>query len=386
MNAEIFSLTQPSEIELEITPSTQQKAQQKTQSFLQSKERWQSYLNQITLETVISWLQEEGETVTLPWSQNSLVNMGTLVNGSAIMVGDKRIILMPSEAIDTTQLRVPQEWVDIPNWAGDYYLAIQVNPDDHFIRVWGYTTHLQLKEQGNYDYDQRYYALNAEEIYDDVNALLVALELCPQETTRAAIADLPNLPLEQVENLLQRLSHSQIIEPRLAIPFDNWGALLSHDGWRQRLYEFRQGLPEQRSIFRWLESGISELAQQLGWKQLNWQSQFATARGTSSQSLATAFSRPLTIDNQSYELQIMPMGEQGVWRFQLQPTAVGEMIPSGVTLRLLSEDLQPFENNEATATTATESLYLDVALVSGEGIVWETEPQAEEYEREILRF
>jgi len=24
---------------------------------------------------------------------------------------------------------VPQEWVDIPEWAADYYLAVQVNPD-----------------------------------------------------------------------------------------------------------------------------------------------------------------------------------------------------------------------------------------------------------------
>lgn len=380
MNAEISPLTQPSEIELEITPSTQ------PQSLLQPKERWQSYLNQITLEAVVSWLQEEGETVTSVPSPTSLVNIGSLVNGTAITLGDKRIILIPSEAIDTTELRVPQEWVDIPNWAGDYYLAIQVNPDDHFLRIWGYATHMQLKQQGNYDYNHRHYALNADQIYDDVSGFLVALELCPQETTRVAISELPHLPLEQAENLLQRLSQSQIIEPRLAVPFQTWGALLSHDGWRQRLYESRQGLPEQHSILSWLEAGISELAQQLGWKPLNWQSQFAGARGNASQSLARAFSRPLTIDNQSYELQIMPTEEQGVWRFQLQPTVMGEMIPKGVTLRLLSEDLQGFENNEATATTPTESLYLDVALMSGEGIVWETEPQAEEYEREILRF
>lgn len=378
MNAEIFPLTQPSEIELEITPSTQ------PQSLLQPKERWQSYLNQITLEAVVSWLQEEGETVTP--LQTSWLNTWTLVNGSAITLGNKRIILLPSEAIDTTELRVPQEWVDIPNWAGDYYLAIQVNPDDNFMRIWGYATHMQLKQQGNYDYNHRHYALNTDHIYDDVSAFLVALELCPQETTRAAIAELPHLPLEQAENLLQRLSQSQIVEPRLAVPFQTWGALISHDGWRQRLYESRQGLPEQRSILSWLESGISELAQQLGWKPLNWQSQFAGARGSDSQSLETAFSRPLTIDNQSYELQIMPTGDQGVWRFQLQPTVMGKMIPKGVTLRLLSEDLQAFENNEATATTPTESLYIDVALAFGEGIVWETEPQAEEYEREILRF
>ncbi|KST65677.1 DUF1822 family protein [Mastigocoleus testarum] len=56
----------------------------------------------------------------------------------------------------------------------------------------------------------------------------------------------------------------------------------------------------------------------------------------------------------------------------------------GFTLRLLTEDLQLFENNQDTATSPVEMLYLEVVLESGEGLVWETEPISDDWEREIL--
>jgi len=389
MNHDILLTTEPRQLALEISDATQKSAQTNSQTLLYATQQWQSYFNQLCFDTVLPWLEQEAETVNPVGSRYSLSNIWTLVGGSAITVNEKRVVLIPSEAIDTSELRVPQEWVDIPNWVGDYYFAVQVNPDESLIRIWGYTTHAQLKEQGTYDYQDRCYVLSAEQIIDDISAFWVAQELCPQERTRGVISSLPTLSLEHAENLLERLSHSNILEPRLAIPFEHWGALLAHDGWRQRLYERRQGIPEQHSILQWLQSGISELAQKWGWKQLDWQPELVGARGNpSSQQVAKAFCRPLTIGNQSYELQVMPIGDlsEGVWRFQLQPVAVGDMIPEGVTLRLLTEDLQPFEDNEATATTPTEQLYIDIALISGEGMVWETDPQPEGYEREILRF
>jgi hypothetical protein len=65
---------------------------------------------------------------------------------------------------------------------------------------------------------------------------------------------------------------------------------------------------------------------------------------------------------------------------------MGARIPSGFKLRLLTEDLQDFENNEDVATTAVDHLFVEVALEPGEGLVWEIEPMPENYDREILRF
>jgi Protein of unknown function (DUF1822) len=62
------------------------------------------------------------------------------------------------------------------------------------------------------------------------------------------------------------------------------------------------------------------------------------------------------------------------------------VIPGGFKLRLLTEDLQSFPDNESVATTAIEVLAVEVALEAGEGIVWEVEPLPENCDREILRF
>ncbi|MEH2053558.1 MAG: DUF1822 family protein [Nostoc sp.] len=71
---------------------------------------------------------------------------------------------------------------------------------------------------------------------------------------------------------------------------------------------------------------------------------------------------------------------------ELRNTNPDAMIPAGFKLRLLTEDLQPFVNNEDTATEAIPQLYIDVELEPGEGLVWEVEPTPDEYDREILRF
>ena len=61
------------------------------------------------------------------------------------------------------------------------------------------------------------------------------------------------------------------------------------------------------------------------------------------------------------------------------------MIPAGVKLILLTEDLQPFDGNQAQAKTPLNRLYIDVALgEEEEGLVWKTEPTADDYECETL--
>jgi hypothetical protein len=194
--------------------------------------------------------------------------------------------------------------------------------------------------------------------------------------------------LTQAENLIARLGNLDVINPRLAVPFVLWGALLEHGGWRQRLYHHRLGDPEQWSIFQWLQSGVSEVAKQIGWEQVGWQPSLAAARGTIQIPSVVFLSRHLAIAGQQYELRVIPQGkpEDRIWRFELRNASMGERIPGGFKLRLLTENLQAFEGNEDVATTAVNLLFVEVALEPGEGLVWEIEPKPENYDREILRF
>ncbi len=358
--------------------------------------RWIADLNQMALTAFLPWLRDEFAANPQVWMAATLPSIWEFVNGTAIAIGSLRLVLIPSADLDTDELRVPQEWVDLPVWAADYYLAVQVNPDDGWIEIWGYASHERLKTGGVYDASDRTYSLDEDDLIHDLTVLQVALELCPTETRRApmretipsGIAPIPTLELTQATNLIERLGNPNLAFPRLAIPFSLWGALLEHGGWRKRLYEQRQGIAESWSVVDWLQAGVSTLAEQIGWQRTTLQ--FAAVRGM--RSLPTArLVRSLTIAGASYQLQIAAVGDRStpelaVWQFELRRSDPTATIPAGVTLRLLTEDLQPFENNEDVAQKQVERLCIDVALQPGEGLVWEVEPTPEDYDREVLRF
>jgi Protein of unknown function (DUF1822) len=254
---------------------------------------------------------------------------------------------------------------------------VQVNVDDRWVRLGGVATHRQVKA-GQYDGSDRSYCLSEEDLIPDFGTLWVTQQLNPQEHVRDAIEPITALSLAQAESLITRLGNRENLNPRLSVPFAQWAGLIGHGGWRQRLAERRWGRGE-RSALQWLRSGIAEWA--TGWERM--ELQLVGARGEETDRAALA--RRLAIGEQSYELRVMPLGENH-WRFELRSLTVGGMIPSGFVLRLLTEDLQSFDRNEDVAVNAVEQLYLEVALEPGEGLVWQVEPLPEDYDLEILRF
>ncbi|MBI4784563.1 MAG: DUF1822 family protein [Oscillatoriophycideae cyanobacterium NC_groundwater_1537_Pr4_S-0.65um_50_18] len=358
------------------------------QAFSTSGAGWRARLNQLSLEAILPWLQEERqeERTARVWpSEAALPSFWEFVNGTAIACEDLRLVILPTTDIDLRELRVPQEWVDIASWSADCYLAVQVNLDAGWIRIWGYATHNQLKTKGTYNPSDRTYSLDEDALIQDLNVLWIAHQLCPEEPIRAAVAAIPTLPLLQAKNLLERLGNPSIVFPRLAVPFPLWAALLEHGGWRQRLYERRQGLLDAGSVPQWLQSGLSDLAQQLGWSLRA----LPLVPGMRSRvEPGESVSRQLSIAGNLYELQVFPRedSENRIWRFELRPLEADRQIPPGFKLRLLTEDLQPFDHNEDTAIEPSDRLYVDVILEPEEGIVWEIDPPPEGYDREILNF
>lgn len=251
----------PTELWLEVDSETQAQSWEQSQEFSTSHSRWTVYLNRLCLDTFLPWLQTEyaPEAILCPQFQMLPESWG-VVTGTAIQFGDKRIVLIPDKTLDTDELRVPQEWIDIPSWVGDYYLAVQVNPEGEWVRVWGYTTHADLKTLGHYDADDRTYSLDAMQLVQDLAVLWVVQQLYPDEPTQGAIVPLPALQEAQAANLLQRLAHPALPEPRLEVPFASWGALLDRADWRQSFYQARRGEVSPRSfqsalinLQQWLE-------------------------------------------------------------------------------------------------------------------------------------
>jgi Protein of unknown function (DUF1822) len=191
---------------------------------------WQVYLNQVCLETVRPWLQDlMGQEAVHVTGQRDIWSM---VNGSALTVNTRRFVLIPQEAMDRSEFRVPQEWIDISSWAGDYYLAVEVNADAQELQIWGYTTHQMLKQSGYYDDRDRAYCLVGDRVIQDMTVFGVMQQL-PLEPTRAEIAALPALKASQAEGFIQQVSNPAIVLPRLELDFAQWGALLQSPHWLQ---------------------------------------------------------------------------------------------------------------------------------------------------------
>jgi hypothetical protein len=206
-------------------------------------QRWNVYLNRIATQLLTEYLVEDFPDLRVGVASlqenRSEDGIWQFFNGSVLQLNAKRVVLLPTKTIDNSELIIPQEWVDIPAWAGDYFLAVQIDPDAQLLHCWGYTTHQMMKSQARYDANDRTYHLDADDLIADVSGLWVVQQLNPDEITQTAIAPLVAVATTQAENLLQRLA--TIPNPRLEIPFGLWGALIGDRNWRQRLVAIRQG-------------------------------------------------------------------------------------------------------------------------------------------------
>jgi hypothetical protein len=355
-----FTLTpEATEWYLEIPSEIQAQCWEASRNQAIESSQWNAYLNRLCLNAVLAWLQAEDLVAAVWLGLGGMPGVWEFVNGAAITIGAERWILIPSESIED-DFEVPQEWVDIPSWAGDYYLGIQVRADGEGIRVWGYATHRELKGIGHYDADDRVYTLGAEQMIQDMDALAVVRSRWTQAQTRGEVATLAAVPAVQAENLVQRLGNGAVRFPRLAVPFGLWGALLESGDWRQRLYEQRTG----RSVTRlgdWFAGTVNSL-----WQVLD---------GLGSPQVASAWrgngvrSQPMVFDVN--RVRTMAFGERGEQQVALimgvsalseveraiglQVQAMGDRVPESLQVRLLDED--GAEAGQASASQ-TESIEL----------------------------
>ncbi|MEH2247676.1 DUF1822 family protein [Nostoc sp.] len=230
---------------LQVETAEQEKVWQLCQHHSNAIAIYNAYLNRICLSRLVTWfqacLQESTLRAEVFPSEENLPMILEIVNGTAIKVGETKIVLVPTETIDIEELCVPQEWIDINSWAADYYIPVQINldgdDDDCWIRVCGFATHRQLKNQGKYNSSDRTYSLPIEQLTENFTLLFATLglrwreEVPPEATLSAA----------EAQNLLQTLSDTSIYSPRvrLDIPFAQWAALISNEQWRQQLYNQR---------------------------------------------------------------------------------------------------------------------------------------------------
>jgi len=353
-------LTQPW---LAISPELNDEVWQDSQAFSAPGDRRRAYINRLCLKVVVPWLEEELEArATVFPKEKSLASVWEVVGGFAADVKGKRLVIVPTEAADRDELRVPQEWVEIPSWIGDYYLAVQANPEDGWVQVWGYATHAMLKERGSYEWQDRAYSLAGEEIVRDLSLLTLACEGYIEEQTRSLLQPLTPVSEVQAENLLQRLGNSHKAFPRLEIPFPQWAALLEQEEWRDRLYQWRQGKANgvPVNLRQWFENLFEagwQDPQNLGW---------SGARGATVQAESALSGLQKSNQEEVWRIKLVDLSnvkeeilvgllvtmtpqnnEEMQISLQLHPMGYSEVLPEGITLKLSESNRDVLETVKA---------------------------------------
>ncbi|GAA6614781.1 DUF1822 family protein [Scytonema sp. NUACC26] len=249
INLNDLTLIYPEHLCLDISTEEQEAAWEQTmqESYSNTAARWNAYLNHLSLNTFLTWLEEDPDLqvpLRLHFPKTELPSIWEVVNGSVLTLGETRLVLIPSDKSYFPEFCIPQEWVDIPNWSTHYYIAVQLDLEECWLRVWGYTTHKQVREQATYDPTDRTYCLDMQYLVADLNVMWVTQELCP--LGKLEVKSLPTLSAAQAEQLLEQLSQQTVSSPKFNIPFDMWGALLEVDEFRKHLYQ------------RWLEKQKSD--------------------------------------------------------------------------------------------------------------------------------
>jgi hypothetical protein len=252
----------PNQLWLNLSQELQLEAWQQSQPHANAAARCQAYLNYLCLKTFIPWLEAWLAEANETKANHSIVSANTwnslweVVNGTPIEWQGIRLVLIPSETSDLEEFAVPREWVDIPSWRKDYYLAVQINlgeKEQSWLRVWGYATYEKLKRLGIYDEGDRSYYINQNVLAEDLTQMLLA----PQpDTTPQPEEPQSQLSANVAQDLLTQLSKPEIYSPRLALPFEEWAALITNEQWRQQLYNQRLGLTASVAVVdlrQWLQ-------------------------------------------------------------------------------------------------------------------------------------
>jgi Protein of unknown function (DUF1822) len=227
----------PQTLWLEIMPADIDRATPNPQLYTNPTGVNNALLSQLCLDKFQAWLRDREITNRVSLTTNESLQIWDVVSGGAIEIDRTRIILIPSDLLDRDELRVPQEWVDLPNWLGDYYLGVQVDLESGSINVWGFTSHRSLKQQGRYSSLDRSYSLDSDFLVPDLDLLWIAAEL--ELAERTTVSELPSIALESALASIQELSNPSPYSPRLQLDFEAWGAILNNPSLRSQLYQTR---------------------------------------------------------------------------------------------------------------------------------------------------
>lgn len=241
-----IALLYPDQLVLEFSPQQRDRAWEATANFKyeEASSRWRAFLNTLCSEALMDYLQTDytfqNAELTIYPDKEEFPYLWQLINGIAITLNQTRLIIIPSEDIQFEELRVDQEWVDLPTWVGNYYLAAHIDVENCFLRISGFAPYQQLSQQGSYDPLDKTYSLEMNALTEDLSAMWVTWELSGEKPPQ--LDALPQICVTELAHFIHANTYQRAQILRLAMPFQQWGSLFSNPKWRFLLYRY----PEEK--------------------------------------------------------------------------------------------------------------------------------------------
>ncbi len=335
---------------------------------------WNSFLNHLCLQYIPYLKSDITDNVTIQtWQSEAKLNqIWQLVNGNAIDIVSEnstttRLVLIPTNE-ETDELRVPREWLDLPNWVGNYYIAVQINEQENYLTIQGYTTYEELTEYGNYDAIDETYSLPLTNLTEDLTSMYISLELYPYH--RPQLKNEYILDSDKLPEIVSQLKSTTMTLPRLEIPFTDWGAIIDNPETRYFFSEdkYNQNNKEESivnndkvikdnqgvKLLQWLEdavtSGWQTLDSLINQEQLNLAYNYRRSNSDNSVEAVKLVEIPTNTGMQTLALVIhlekTPEGKFTL-KIQLNSTAEKSTLPSQLKLQMVSYSQKIIQEVEA---------------------------------------
>jgi hypothetical protein len=220
---------------IEISEQDKEEAEANTRCYANQTGRNYAFVNYLCHKVFSKWVKEYQEIESnnkVFSSDNNLARIWQFINGSVVNIHDKRLILIPSDATDLEGFEVQQEWVNIPNLAGDYYLPVRVDLEKNYLHIWGFISRKNLQKRADYDKLDKLYIVSSGDVIDDIETLWIALELYEEKGDFEA---LPSLTESEAAKLIKTYSQPLPYSPRLKGNSQEWMALLNEKEWLKNL-------------------------------------------------------------------------------------------------------------------------------------------------------
>ena len=257
-NIQLLDGTYTEQLKIKLTANIKEKAEVKVANISNEVTRHRSYLNLLVRNTFLSWLNLilEKEIIDNYSLENNL-SIWEFINGSAIDIDASRIILIPLETEDKSAISIPEEWLKIPSWVGNYYVAVEVNLEENYLNFWGYTSYKEIINNSELDIVNYHRDLDTEYLENDLSLMALEYEYGWEKVPQ--IEQVTLVSQQQQNNLVAQIKDE--LFPRYSINFTQWLSIISDQKTRNNLLNSRQSI----NLSQWLKQEI-ELTMIKGWQ------------------------------------------------------------------------------------------------------------------------